>query len=107
MKRQTRNGPPQPASRRRATCGLILVARNQDVATASRSLWDIRCLPMADGLDDAVERQVVAYNNHDVDAFVACYAENVVIEDDRRQTSLMDAPSCANATRPCSQQPQR
>ena len=30
---------------------------------------------------DAVERQVDAYNAHDLDAFVACYAEGVVIED--------------------------
>jgi hypothetical protein len=43
---------------------------------------------MADGLDDTVERQVAAYNEHDVDALVACYSENVVIEDDRHQTSL-------------------
>jgi hypothetical protein len=32
-------------------------------------------------VDDAVQSQVDAYNAHDVDAFVACYAETVVIED--------------------------
>jgi len=30
---------------------------------------------------DAVERQVEAYNAGDVDAFVACYANDVVFED--------------------------
>jgi hypothetical protein len=30
---------------------------------------------------DAVERQVAAYNAGDVDAFVACYAAEVVFED--------------------------
>ena len=30
---------------------------------------------------DAVERQVEAYNAGDVDAFVACYAQEVVFED--------------------------
>jgi hypothetical protein len=30
---------------------------------------------------DSVERQLRAYNEHDVDAFVACYAESVVVED--------------------------
>jgi hypothetical protein len=33
------------------------------------------------GTDDAVERQVRAYNERDVDGFVACYAESVVVED--------------------------
>jgi hypothetical protein len=42
---------------------------------------------MADGFD-AVEQQVAAYTDHDIDAFVACYSENVVVEDERRQTSL-------------------
>jgi hypothetical protein len=32
-------------------------------------------------LDDAVERQECAYNAHDLDGFVACYADDVVIED--------------------------
>ena len=32
-------------------------------------------------MDDAVERQVRAYNAQDVEGFVACYAEDVVIED--------------------------
>ena len=32
-------------------------------------------------VSDAVERQVEAYDAHDLDAFVACYAETVVIED--------------------------
>ena len=36
------------------------------------------------GGDDAVERQVRANNAHDLDAFVACYAEAVVIEDAAR-----------------------
>ena len=31
--------------------------------------------------DDAVQRQVDAYNAHDLGTFVACYAEAVVIED--------------------------
>jgi hypothetical protein len=30
---------------------------------------------------DAVQRQVEAYNARDVEAFLACYAEEVVIED--------------------------
>ena len=29
---------------------------------------------------DAVERQVEAYNEHDLEGFIACYAETVVIE---------------------------
>lgn len=33
------------------------------------------------GPDDAVERQVQAYNARDVDGFIACYAKDVVIED--------------------------
>jgi hypothetical protein len=36
---------------------------------------------MAEAGEDAVERQVRAYNAHDVDEFVACYTEAVVIED--------------------------
>lgn len=32
-------------------------------------------------MEDAVERQERAYNTHDLDGFVACYAEGVVIED--------------------------
>jgi hypothetical protein len=36
---------------------------------------------MAKSMEDAVERQARAYNAHDVDAFVACYAETIVIED--------------------------
>lgn len=31
--------------------------------------------------EDAVERQVRAYNEGDLEEFVACYAENVVFED--------------------------
>ena len=34
-----------------------------------------------DSAEDAVERQVRAYNAHDVDGFIECYAEGVVIED--------------------------
>jgi hypothetical protein len=30
---------------------------------------------------DAVETQVQAYNSHDLEAFVSCYAEDVVVED--------------------------
>jgi hypothetical protein len=32
---------------------------------------------------DVVERQVRAYNERDIDAFVACYSANVVVEDAR------------------------
>ena len=32
---------------------------------------------------DVVDRQVEAYNARDVDAFVACYSEGVVVEDAR------------------------
>lgn len=32
-------------------------------------------------MEDAVDRQVRAYNERDVDGFVACYAESVVVED--------------------------
>jgi hypothetical protein len=32
-------------------------------------------------MTDAIERQLIAYNARDVDGFVACYAEDVVIED--------------------------
>ena len=31
-------------------------------------------------MEDAVDRQVIAYNAGDVDAFIACYAEGVVVE---------------------------
>ena len=31
---------------------------------------------------DAVEKQVAAFNARDLDAFVACYAREAVIEDD-------------------------
>jgi hypothetical protein len=34
-----------------------------------------------DGQEDAVERQVRAYNERDLDEFVACYAEGVMVED--------------------------
>jgi hypothetical protein len=68
---------------------VIPVERNQDGSPPRPAAQrGIRCRPMADGLDDAVEQQVAAYNNHDVDTFVACYSENVVIEDDRRQTRM-------------------
>ncbi len=36
---------------------------------------------MAGSTDTAVDRQARAYNARDLDAFVACYAEGVVIED--------------------------
>jgi hypothetical protein len=32
-------------------------------------------------VEDAVERQVRAYNAHDLDAFIDCYADGVVVED--------------------------
>jgi len=32
-------------------------------------------------MTDAVERQVLAYNAHDIKEFVACYAEDAAIED--------------------------
>lgn len=32
-------------------------------------------------MEDAIERQERAYNAHDLDAFVGCYAEDVVVED--------------------------
>jgi hypothetical protein len=38
--------------------------------------------------DDPVERQVAAYNNHDVEAFIGCYSESVVIEDGLNQVSM-------------------
>src|ERR1700761_2132403 len=41
----------------------------------------VRCAVMSGTADDLVERQVAAYNAHDVATFVACYAEDVVIED--------------------------
>jgi hypothetical protein len=31
--------------------------------------------------DDAVERQARAYNERDLDEFIACYAKDVVVED--------------------------
>jgi uncharacterized protein (TIGR02246 family) len=34
-----------------------------------------------EAVEDAVRRQEQAYNAHDVEAFVACYAEDVVVED--------------------------
>jgi hypothetical protein len=40
-------------------------------------------------VDDAVEGQLRAYNEHDADKFAECYAENVVIEDASRHV-LMD-----------------
>jgi hypothetical protein len=36
---------------------------------------------LAQPVEDAVERQVKAYNAHDLDAFIACYADGVVVED--------------------------
>lgn len=36
---------------------------------------------MLDGMKDPVERQVDAYNRKDIDAFLACYAPDTVIED--------------------------
>ena len=38
--------------------------------------------------EDAVERQVCAYNAHDLGGFVACYADAVVIEDGHGQELL-------------------
>ena len=32
-------------------------------------------------VENAVERQVQAYNSHDLDGFLACYAETAVVED--------------------------
>ena len=31
--------------------------------------------------DDAVERQVRAYNDRDLEGFIACYSQDVVVED--------------------------
>ena len=36
---------------------------------------------MSESIDNAVERQVRAYNAHDLGEFIACYAETVVVED--------------------------
>jgi hypothetical protein len=36
---------------------------------------------MDDGGADAVERQLVAYNAHDITAFAACYHDYVIVED--------------------------
>ena len=36
---------------------------------------------MSQSGEDAVERQVRAYNAHDLDGFIACYAQTVVVED--------------------------
>ena len=36
---------------------------------------------MSESVENAVERQVRAYNAHDLDEFIACYAETVVVED--------------------------
>ena len=36
---------------------------------------------MSQSGEDAVERQVRAYNAHDLDGFIACYARTVVVED--------------------------
>ena len=36
---------------------------------------------MSESIENAVEHQLRAYNAHDLDAFVACYAETVVVED--------------------------
>jgi ketosteroid isomerase-like protein len=35
---------------------------------------------VSETVDDAVERQVRAYNAHDLDEFIACYAEEAVVE---------------------------
>jgi hypothetical protein len=43
---------------------------------------------MTAAAEGAVERQVAAYNEHDVDVFVACYATDVVIEDASGTTLL-------------------
>ena len=34
-------------------------------------------------MDEIIDRQVAAYNSLDLDAFVSCYAEDVVVEDGR------------------------
>jgi hypothetical protein len=36
---------------------------------------------VSESVDNAVERQVRAYNAHDLDEFIACYAETVLVED--------------------------
>jgi hypothetical protein len=36
---------------------------------------------VSETVDDAVERQVRAYNAHDLGEFIACYAEEAVVED--------------------------
>jgi uncharacterized protein (TIGR02246 family) len=43
---------------------------------------------MAEDVADAVERQVRAYNARDLDGFLACFAEEVVIEDADGQTRM-------------------
>lgn len=40
-----------------------------------------RIAEVSEHIEHAVERQVRAYNAHDLDEFVACYAETVVVED--------------------------
>jgi hypothetical protein len=36
---------------------------------------------VSESVENAVDDQLCAYNAHDLDAFVACYAEGVVVED--------------------------
>jgi hypothetical protein len=36
---------------------------------------------VSETVDDAAERQVRAYNAHDLGEFIACYAEEAVVED--------------------------
>jgi hypothetical protein len=43
---------------------------------------------MAEDFADAVARQVRAYNERDLDGFLACFAEEVAIEDADGQTRL-------------------
>ena len=48
---------------------------------------------------DPVQTQVDAYNARDIDAFVAAYADDVVISDHRRQTAARRGRGDARAVR--------
>jgi hypothetical protein len=51
-------------------------------------------------MPEVVDRQVDAYNRHDVDAFVACYAPGIVVEDASGQRLMVGHDAMRDAYAP-------
>lgn len=53
---------------------------------------------MGEATEGSVERQVRAYNEHNIDEFMACFAEDVVIEDADGSVLMRGRSRCESTT---------